>query len=279
VIAVLGAALLWGFSGALASRLMDGALPPDVLIPLRFLGSLLLLLPVALHYRPPRGELPRLLALGVVLSMTLASYYLAIAAASVATALFLQYLAPALLTLYALLKREALSKRSLTGVALAVPGAYFLVVGPEGLVGGAAGLAWGLASAFCFAAYAQLSSALRANPWTVLFFGMAAGSALSLPLADWRGVAALGPRDWGFVLFVVSLGTVLPFGLFLWGVRQVSARLGTLLATLEPVSGTLFAALIAAEPLLPNALLGGALILLGVGLNTARAAPAPTPPP
>ncbi|HAH41274.1 MAG TPA: permease, partial [Thermus sp.] len=47
MIPVALAALLWGLGGALAGRFMR-EIPPEVLIPLRFLLSFLLLLPLVL---------------------------------------------------------------------------------------------------------------------------------------------------------------------------------------------------------------------------------------
>ena len=49
------------------------------------------------------------------------------------------------------------------------------------------------------------------------------------------------PRAVGGILYLVTLGTVVPFGLFLQGVRTVPARTATLVAMLEPLSGALFA--------------------------------------
>ncbi len=138
------AALLWGLGGALAGRFM-GEIPPSVLIPLRFLLSFGLLLPLTLRFPLRPEERPRLLLVGLALSGAQAFYYLAIHATTVATGIFLQYLAPALLTLYALLRRERLPARALWGVALALLGAYALVVGPGGLVGGL----WGWPTASC----------------------------------------------------------------------------------------------------------------------------------
>jgi len=42
------------------------------------------------------------------------------------------------------------------------------------------------------------------------------------------------PAQWGAVAYLVTLGTVVPFGLFLMGVRTLPARTATLVAMLEP---------------------------------------------
>ncbi len=262
------AALLWGLGGALAGRFMR-EIPPEALIPLRFLLSFLLLLPLVLR-RPPRPEeRPRLLRVGLALSGAQAFYYLAIHTTTVATGIFLQYLAPALLTLYALLRGEKLPLRALLGVALALLGAYVLVVGGKGLSGSPLGVAFGLLSALSFALYAAFSHGLKTPPLVSLGVATGVGSLLSLPflLYNLEKALALTPGQWGAVAYLVVFGTVVPFGLFLLGVRTLPARTATLVAMLEPLSGALFAWPLAGEPLRPEAFLGGAMILLGVGLN------------
>ncbi len=268
MIPVVLAALLWGLGGALAGRFM-GEVPPEVLIPLRFALSFLLLLPLVLRLPPGPGERPRLLRVGLALSGAQAFYYLAIHATTVATGIFLQYLAPALLTLYALLRGERLPGRALGGVALALLGAYVLVVGPKGLTGTPVGVAYGLLSALAFAAYAFLSQGLKTPPLVSLGVATGVGSLLASPwlLGHLDRVMALTPGQWAGILYLVTLGTVVPFGLFLLGVRTLPARTATLVAMLEPVAGALFAWPLAGQPLSLEALLGGALILLGVALN------------
>ena len=268
MIPVALAALLWGLGGALAGRFMR-EIPPEVLIPLRFLLSFLLLLPLVLLRPPSLGERPRLIRVGLALSGAQAFYYLAIHATTVATGIFLQYLAPALLTLHALLKGERLPARALVGVALALWGAYVLVVGPQGLEGSAVGVAFGLLSALSFALYAAFSHGLKTPPLVALGVATGVGTLLSLPvlLLHLDRVLAFSPGQWGGVLYLVTLGTVVPFGLFLLGVRTLPARTATLVAMLEPLSGALFAWPLAGEPLRVEALLGGLMILLGVALN------------
>ncbi len=267
MIPILLAALLWGLGGAVAGRAMQD-IPPGLLIPLRFLLSFLLLLPLVLHH-PPKGEMGRLLKVGVALAGAQAFYYLAIHATSVATGIFLQYLAPALLTLWALLRGERLPARAVLGVGVALLGAYLLVAGPAGLKGSPLGVGYGLMAALSFALYALFAHGLRTPPLVGLGVATGVGSLLALPvlLLHLPLLPALTPTQWGGILYLVVFGTILPFSLFLLGARTVPARQATLIAMLEPVSGALFAVPLAGEPLSPEGVLGGVLILLGVALN------------
>ncbi len=262
------AALLWGLGGALAGGFMH-RIPPEVLIPLRFWLSFLLLLPLVLRRPPPAFERGRLFLVGLSLAGAQAFYYLAIHAVGVATGIFLQYLAPALLTLYALTRGRRLPGRSLAGVGLAVVGAYLLLAGGRGFSGNPVGVAYGLLAAVAFALYAAFAEGLRTPAFTALGVASGVGAALSLPLLGLKAGAvwALGPEGALAALYLAVFGTVLPFGLFFLGVRKIPARLATLVALLEPLSGALFAVPLAGEPLRPGVLAGGALILLGVFLN------------
>lgn len=268
MIQVLCAALLWGFAGAFAGKLMGGTLAPELLVPLRFFGSFLVLLPLSWRFPPHKTEFFRLIVIGITLTLTQATYYLAIYHSSVATGLFLQYLAPVLLTLYALVRGERLSKQKLLGVGFAIAGAYFLVVGPQGLIGGVAGLTFGLASAVLFATFSYLSMGICTNPLTVVCIGMGVGSLVSLPLTPWQKVLSLNVIDLAAVAYIVLLGTVVPFALFLWGVRKISARVATLVAMIEPVWGAICAIFLVGQLLSPIAIFGGGMILFGVWLNT-----------
>jgi len=265
---VLAAALLWGLGGALAGRFM-AAIPPGVLVPLRFSLAFLLLLPLWFRDRVAPGEGGRLLMVGLALAGAQGFYYLAIHATSVATGIFLQYLAPGLLVLVALLSGRPVPPLARLGVALALVGAYLLLMGPGGPAWRPVGVAYGLGAAVSFAAYAAWAHRLRTPPLLGLAAATGVGTLLTLPLlvGRWAEVRALGAGDWGAVLFLVVFGTVLPFGLFLLGVRQMPPRVATLVAMVEPVAGALLAVPLAGEPLSLRALLGGGLILLGVVLG------------
>jgi drug/metabolite transporter (DMT)-like permease len=63
-----------------------------------------------------------------------------------------------------------------------------------------------------------------------------------------------------------SFATILPFGLFLYGLRTISASLASLTATLEPVVGSAVAVLVLGEQLMLPQILGGLAIAGAVAL-------------
>jgi drug/metabolite transporter (DMT)-like permease len=136
------------------------------------------------------------------------------------------------------------------------------------------GVLAGVGTAFAFAFYILTSrAALRfVRPWTLVAYGYLAASVVWLPLVPpWRMVAAGFPRQtWGAFLAIATLGTVVPFGLFINGLKHLPPTQASILAMLEPVVATLAAYLILGEALLPLQALGGVLVLSGVILVEAK---------
>src|SRR5579859_6088936 len=112
----IAAACMWGLSGTLAKSLFNAAFDPLDLVVIRLtLSALLLLVTLALvsrqRLRIGAASLWPLVVLGVAgMATNQAAYFYAISATSVAVAIFLQYLAPALVALYGVLfERQRLS--------------------------------------------------------------------------------------------------------------------------------------------------------------------------
>jgi drug/metabolite transporter (DMT)-like permease len=271
--AVLLAATLWGLSGVVAKTLLQEDVAPKALVALRLWGAALAALAYAAAMRRTglrqawRQRL-RVALLGSCLAANQFAYYAAIASASVATAVFLQYLAPALLVVWARLREgEPLTRSRLGAVAAALSGAFLLVAGPRGLVVTPAGAAWGLASAVLFAAYTVLArrEVARSDSWGVLALALAAGAvAWSAVAPPWDWFDDYTTGQWLRFLYLAVVATVLPYGLFLFGLRAVPPSRAGLLATWEPVVAALAARLVLGERLAAFQLVGAGLILVAV---------------
>lgn len=106
-LSVTGAAVLWGISGALSKYLFASkSVEPFLLVQVR-MGLSFLLLALALAVLAPlslkvaRGDLPFLAIWGVGgMAAVQFTYLFTISETNVATAIFLQYLAPILTALY-----------------------------------------------------------------------------------------------------------------------------------------------------------------------------------
>lgn len=73
--------------------------------------------------------------------------------------------------------------------------------------------------------------------WTITF-RVAIALSILLPWAIWRGFEwPVGRRAWGLVIALATLNVILPFGLFTWGLKSISAGEGALIFGAIPILG------------------------------------------
>ena len=162
------------------------------------LGGLALVL-VALARREARlpvRALPGVAAYTVALTLVQLTYFEAIAAAGVAVAIFLQYTSPLIVAVWESARARRLPSRPVaTSMSLAVAGSALLVLPGAGTHVPLRGFAWGIGSAFAFAAATVMAGALRrrgAPATTLLATGLALGSLAFLPVrTPWQALTAI----------------------------------------------------------------------------------------
>lgn len=277
---VLVAATLWGLSGTASQYLMqhDG-IGPGWLVCLRLAvaGPTLLLVcwrrsGSAALWAPLRngGDRIRLVLFASFgLFAVQFTYLAAIDAANAATATFLQYLGSALavgwlaLTAWRLPSgRQAIALLvALAGIGLVTTDGslHALAVPPMGVV-------WGLLAAVTLVMNTLLPAPLlrRHATTAVVGWGMATGAVTALAVLRpplWPHAARLDASMLALLAFVVVLGTIVPFALYMRGVRTLPASEAMLFANGEPVAAALAAVLLLRVPLGPWAMAGGALVL------------------
>ncbi|MDQ7819061.1 MAG: EamA family transporter [Armatimonadota bacterium] len=273
ILCVAGAATCWGLSGVVAKILFTRGVDPWTLVEIRLTAASAVLLAAFAASRMP-VRVPRRLAVPLVLlglSMTGAqsAYYLAIHLAGVPTALFLQYTAPVLVAVYGrLIGGEPLTPRRAAAIALTVAGTYALVTGGEGLRADPLGVLSGMGAAVAFAAYVLLGRgpAREAGAARMLLYALGTGAVVwSLIVPPWSAYGRpYTPAEWVLMALIVVCGTVVPFGLFLYGLRSISGTVASLTATVEPVVGSAAAVLILGEALGAVQVAGALAILAGV---------------
>ena len=98
---------------------------------------------------------------------------------------------------------------------------------------------------------------------------------LWLPIVSpWRIAAAgFSLEAWAAFLAIATFGTVIPFGLFINGLRYLPPTQASTLAMLEPVVASGSAYLILGEILLPLQIVGAGLVLAGVAMADTRSCP------
>ncbi len=281
---VVGATLCWGIMTTLAKLLFrDQGVDPLFLVVVRAYLATVTLFAVLGATLPGHLQIDaRMLRAAVIVGVAGPVtnnflFFQAIHLTSVATVLLLQYQAPVLVALYALLvQRQRLSRQLVLSLALTVVGCALVVriYDPAAIRLNLLGVLAGLGTAFAFAFYILTSSAALSfmRPWTLVAYGYLAASLVWLPIVPpWRIAAQGFPLEtWGTFLAIATLGTVVPFGLFISGLKHLPPAQASILAMLEPVVAAVAAYLILGETLLPLQMVGGGLVLAGVAIVETR---------
>jgi drug/metabolite transporter (DMT)-like permease len=252
LVAVVGAAALWGLGGTLASALFSRGADPLEVVALRTWIALAGLGLLTAWRRParPAAPVPWRLVIGFGLSVSVANagLFLAIQRLPVAVALVLQNLAPAFVMAWTLVRtRKAPSLRVLAGLGAALAGVAFVVELPTAPLGSIdlPGVAFGLLTAAgvaCFSVFggqaARAWGALAANTWAFTVAGVA-WLLFQLP----SGIPALfhHPRLAAGAAVIGVFGTLVPFLLYAWGTARVGAQAGAVNISLEPLFGAVLA--------------------------------------
>ncbi|MDI6871736.1 MAG: EamA family transporter [Bacillota bacterium] len=269
-------ATLWGFTGTVAKLLFRGTTSPLALVEVRLtLSAALLGLFLGVVQRRllllSARDIPYFIVLGVAgMAGVQFTYLFTISQTTVATAVFLQSLAPSLIFLHAaLFKGERLTAGKFTALALTLCGSILMIQGRGGGRGLYPwGLASGLASAFFAAFYTIYSkrALARYHPLTVNFWALAFGAVpwwFILPPGRLLS-AGFTTNDLFFFLYIAVFSTVVPFTLYFQGLRDLTPGQAGIISTLEPVVATATAYLVLGERLSLARGTGGALVLLGI---------------
>lgn len=278
------AASLWGIAGVSAKYLFANLqVPPFFLVQLRMglsflvlLATLAVLAPHLLRLR--RSDLKFFTIWGILgMAAVQYSYLFTISETNVATAIFLQYLAPIMTALYAwAFEGLRLGSLLLTCLAMALFGSFLLIFGGTGqLLISPLGLVTGLISAATLSFYTIYGArgVGDRSPWVLLCYGLGAGSLFWLLLDGVLILAGRPPQGfhllfdrslWLFFAYIAVLATIVPFGFYLIGLKYIAPTQATITGMLEPVVAGLLAYAVLAEALRPAQVAGGVLIVAAV---------------
>ncbi len=103
----------------------------------------------------------------------------------------------------------------------------------------------------------------RYSPWTVLFHAMVFAA------VTWHVIyppfhylrAGFSPAQWGWIIYISVMGTILPFGLFFLGVNHIRSTRASITATVEPITAGLLAFFLLGEKLEMPQILGGTMVI------------------
>jgi drug/metabolite transporter (DMT)-like permease len=294
---VLTAATLFAVNGVVSKVILASGLSSLRLTEVRLTGAAVGLLLAITVVSPTRlrvksRELLFLAVFGIFgLAFVQWLYFLAIHRLEIGIALLIQYLAPLLVALWARFgARRPVRRRLWAALALALGGLVLVVQvwrGTSTPLNGV-GVSASLAAAVAFALYillaehgVQLRDAVSLSAYGFLF-----GALFFACIQPWwsfpghlvgERVSLLGNLSsshlpvWTLMTWMVVLGTIAPFGLFVGALRHIPATRASILAMFEPVVATVVAWAWLDESLAAAQVLGGVVVLCGIALaQTAR---------
>jgi drug/metabolite transporter (DMT)-like permease len=224
-------------------------------------------------------------ALGVGgLALVQWSYFFAIHRVEIGIALVIQFVGPILVALWArLVYGEHVRRRIWLALAFALTGLVLVVEVWRAHRPNAAGLAAAALAAVTYAAYILLAErGVRArDPISLSAWGFLFATLFWSALAPWwdfpggrvdDDVSLLGNLAsshlavWALMLWVVVLGTIVPFGLVVAALRHITATRAGVTAMLEPVVAIAVAWAWLGESLHPLQMSGAGVTLAGIAL-------------
>jgi drug/metabolite transporter (DMT)-like permease len=274
-VAVVAAAMMWGVGGSVAKLLFNQAVSPYLLVKIRVTLSFLFMFLGLLAYDRKlltinRSDIQYFAVLGMLgMSMLQFTYLLTISLTNVATAVFLQYLSPVLMALYAVFwEKVKLGWQGNAAVALATVGGLFIMLDSVGIKGiSMVGFISGLASAFAMAFNSIYSrrAVKEYHPVTAVmyFFGFAALFWWIVTPYIWEP-GSITTSHWLMFLYIAAFSTVIPFLLYFIGIRFLPPTSVGVTACLEPVIAALVAYLALGEVMGWLQMVGGLLVITAV---------------
>ena len=284
------AAALFAVNGTVSKVILGSGINSQQLTEVRCAGALIGLTLIAAATRPSslrirRNELLLLVALGVAgLALVQWSYFFAIHRVEIGIALVIQFVGPILVALWARFAYgEHVRRRIWVALALALTGLVLMVEIWRAHRPNAAGLAAAALAAVTYAAYILLAErgVRRRDPISLSAWGFLFATIFWSLLAPWWNfpggrvgddVSLLGNLAsshlpvWALMVWMVVLGTIVPFALVVAALRHISATRAGITAMLEPVLAIVVAWAWLGESLNLTQLSGVAATLAGISL-------------
>jgi len=271
------ASCFFGGSASLGKSIMQAGVSTIMLMEIRSVVTSATLLPLLLligrrHLEIKITDLPQFLLLAIPgLAIVNASYYYALSRLSIALAVFIQFTAPVLILLFGLFSgKEKPTRAKLFALLLSLAGTYMMVQLYKSQSESVpwAGLISAVVATLSFAFYVILSHRMgkKHSSWTLVFYGYTIAAlfwcVIQNPVDTWRQVSE--SHLWGKAVLFAVCSTLIPFAIFLSGLRRVTPTGGAIASTSETVTASIFAFIVLGETLTGGQILGAALILSAI---------------
>jgi len=287
VFLVIGATA-FAFNGIVAKMVMQNGLSEWRMLQVRTGGAFIVLLIYVLitNYKSLRvklSELPLLITYSFIgFALVQLGYFIAISRMHVSMALIIEFTAPIWIVLWIKYVRKSYVPKDMwTAVSLAFIGMLLLAQVWEGMTLDTIGVIAAFLDAFALATFFVLSEKLTPtrSTYSLTVFGFGISSAvLSIMFPIWnfpfdifnQSMNLEGPLEnfsapgWTLILWIVLLGTVLPYLCVLSGIKILSASTSSVIGMLEPVLAGIFAWIWIGESWNAIQLIGGAIVIIGI---------------
>jgi drug/metabolite transporter (DMT)-like permease len=254
---VISGAIFWGIGGTVAQKLFQQfGIDVNWLVTTRLLIAGCLLMAIQ-FFRKDRSQILgvwrnkrtalQMIIFGLAGMLAVQYTYMAsIKHGNSAVATLLQYLAPVMIILYLILRKQAvLTHGDLLTVSLAMAGCFFLLTNGSitHLSVPTPAIVWGVLSGLALAFYTLYAVPLLKQFDSLVIVGWAmiiGGFALSFIHPPWKmDFTNLTAETYLYLGFVIIFGTMLAFWLYIESLQSISPKETSLLGSLEPLAAVL----------------------------------------
>ena len=287
---MITAAMGFALGGVAAKILREADMDAFRLTQIRTVGAAIILLTFAfmrgkkqLYAR--RDELKDLIIFGVVgVAAVTSFYFFAIKYLYVSVALVIEFTASIWIVLYLrFVKKKQVSPIMWVGIACAFSGLFLLSQIWTGTTLHPLGVAVAFADAFALAIYFLFADRLSQTRTSLSLMAWGLGVAAvfwSLVLPWWNfpfeyltntyslegNLSNYSAPGWALVLWIIIVGTVIPYLLTVTGIRELSASTGSVIGMIEPLFAGAIAWWLLNEAFNTTQLIGCAVLLVGIYL-------------
>ncbi|MBT2655562.1 EamA family transporter [Bacillus sp. ISL-18] len=257
IVLVITGAVFWGIGGTVAKRLFQQyQIDVDWLVTTRLLIAGFLLLTVQ-FFRKDRSQILGvwktrktaipLLIFGLLGMLAVQYTYMAsIKHGNAAVATLLQYLAPVIIIVYLIIRKQTVvSRNDLLTVSLALVGCFFLLTNGSisQLSVPTPAIVWGVLSGFALAFYTLYAIPLLKQYDSLVIVGWAmliGGLALSFIHPPWQlDTSNLTLEAYLYLFFVIIFGTMIAFWFYIESLQSLAPKESSLLGSIEPLAAVL----------------------------------------
>jgi len=241
------AATLWGASATIVKHLFNIQYPPLIIVQTRVSIAFAVLLVFFLVTNPRIlafriRDVPHFFFVGVCgIAGSNYFYYFAIKESNVATAIVVQYSAPIMVALYAIIvQHEKMTRFKLLSLIFSTVGIFLAVGGLNGLlVANHKGIVLALAAAVSYAIFNLAGKPLtkKYSVWPSLVFTLGAATLFWMIVQPPQTILASGYSfaDWEVFALVSTTSILVPYSFYFFGLQYLSPTRAIITSTLEPV--------------------------------------------